>query len=97
MVGNQDVIITSVRLHCKFSSQVRIKKLDGSNIRRSTSLVFSPALVDKVVIFSAAAATGNCFFWSRCLFSVISGSGRYSEISFSLSTGYVEKYLSFIA
>ena len=53
--------------------------------------MFSPDLVDKGVKFSAATAAGRCFCWSRCPFSVIYDSGRYFEISFSLSPGHVEK------
>ena len=59
--------------------------------------MFSPDLVDKGVTFAAAAAAGRCFFWSMCHFSVISDSGRYFEISFSVSPGHVEKDPSLIA
>ena len=59
--------------------------------------MFSPDLVDKGVTFSAAAAAGRCFYWSRCPFSVISDSGRYLEISFSMSPGHVDKDTSLIA
>ena len=58
--------------------------------------MFSPDLADKGVTFAAAAADGRCFFWSRCPFDVISDSGRYFEISFSLSPGHVEKDPSLI-
>ena len=58
--------------------------------------MFSPDLVDKGVTFSAAAAAGRCFCWSRCPFAVISNSGRYFEISFSVSPGHVEKYPSLV-
>ena len=69
----------------------------GSNIWRNTSLVVSPILVDKGVTFAAAAASGRCFCWSRCLFAVISVSGRYFEIRFSVIPGHVEKDPSLIA
>ena len=59
--------------------------------------MFSPDLVDKVVTFAAAAAAGRCFCWSRCPFDVISDSGRYIEISFSVSTVNFEKDTSLIA
>ena len=59
--------------------------------------MFSPYLVDKVVTFSADAAAGSCFLWSRCHFSVISDFGRYFEISFSVSPGHVEKDPSLIS
>ena len=59
--------------------------------------MFSPYLVDKGVKFAADAATGCCFCWSRCPFSMISDSGRHFEISFSVSPGHVEKDPSFIA
>ena len=59
--------------------------------------MFSPALVDKGVTFAAAAAAGCCFCWSRCPFAVISDSGRYFEISLSVSPGHLEKYPSLIA
>ena len=58
--------------------------------------MFSPSLVDKSVTFAAAAATGSCFCWSRCPFAVISDSGRYFEIRFSVSPGHVGKYPSLI-
>ena len=45
--------------------------------------MFSPALVDKGVTFAA----GSFFYWSRCPFAVISDSGRYFEISLSVSPG----------
>ena len=48
-------------------------------------------MVDKSVTFSAAAADGHCFCWSRCPFAVISDSGRYFEINLSVSPGHVEK------
>ena len=53
--------------------------------------MFYPSLVDKGVTFAAAAAAGRCFCWSRRYFAVISDSGRYFEISFSVSHGHVEK------
>ena len=59
--------------------------------------MFSPDLVEKGVTFDAAAAAGCCFCWSRCHFAVISDSGRYFEISFSVSPGHVEKDTSLIA
>ena len=59
--------------------------------------MFSPALVDKVVTFAAAAADVHCFCWSRCPFAVIPDSGRYFEISFSVSPGHVEKDPSLIS
>ena len=59
--------------------------------------MFSPALVDKGVTFIAAAAAGICLFWSRCPYSVIYDSGRYFEISFSVSPGHVEKDPSLIS
>ena len=59
--------------------------------------MFSPDLVDKGITFAAAATAGHSFFWSRCPFAVISDSGRYFEISFSVSPGHVEKYPSLIA
>ena len=58
--------------------------------------MFSPALVDKGVTFAEAAATGRCFYWSRCHFSVIYDSGRYFGIIFSVSPVYVEKDPSLI-
>ena len=48
-------------------------------------------LVDKGVTFAAADAADSCFCWSRCPFAVISDSGRYFEISFSVSLDHVEK------
>ena len=59
--------------------------------------MFSPYLVDKGVTFDSAAATGRCLCWYRCPFAVISDSGIYFEISFSLSPGHVEKDPSLIA
>ena len=59
--------------------------------------MFSPALVDKCVTFSAASAAGCLFYWYRCPLSVISDSGRYSEISLSVSPGHVAKDPYFIA
>ena len=59
--------------------------------------MFYPDLVDKGVIFVSDAAAGHCFCWSRCSFSVISDSGRYFEISFSMSPGHVDKDLFLIA
>ena len=53
--------------------------------------MFSPDFVDKGVTFAAAATDGHCFCWYRCHFAVISDSGRYFEISFSVSPGHVEK------
>ena len=58
--------------------------------------MFSPTLVDKSVAFAAYAAVGRCFCWSRCPFAVISDSGRYFEISCSVSPGHVEKDTSLI-
>ena len=58
--------------------------------------MFSPDLVDKGVIFAAAAAAGCCFCCSRCPFAVIPDSGRYLEISFSVSPGHVENDPSLI-
>ena len=59
--------------------------------------MFSPDLVDKGVTFAAAAAVGHCFCWSRCPFAVISDSGRYFKIRFSVSPGHVENDPSLIA
>ena len=59
--------------------------------------MFSPALVDKVVIFASAAAAGRCLYWSRFPFAMISDSGRYFKISFSESPGHVEKDPSLIS
>ena len=59
--------------------------------------MFSPELVDKGVTFAPADADGHCFCWSRCPFAVTSDSGRYFEISFSVSTSHVDKYPSLIA
>ena len=59
--------------------------------------MFSPDLVDKGVTFTDDAAAGRCFCWSRCPFDVISDSGRYFEISFSVSPGHIEKDPSLIA
>ena len=59
--------------------------------------MFSPDLVDKGVTFAAAAAAGRCFCWSRCPFAVISDSGRYFEISFSVSPGHIDKDPSLIS
>ena len=53
--------------------------------------MFSPALVDKGVTFAAAASAGRFFCWYRCLFAVISYSGGYFEISFSVGPVHVEK------
>ena len=78
MVGHLDRIITF------FLIALEIVQLDqniflsvGSNRWRSTSLVFSPAFMDKGVTFAAAFVDGRCFCWSRCHFAVISDSGRY--------------------
>ena len=59
--------------------------------------MFSPALVDKGVAFAADAASGSCFYWSRCPFSMIPDSGRYFVISLSVSHGHIEKDPSLIA
>ena len=61
--------------------------------------MFSPGLVDQGVTFAVAvaAAAGRCFCWSRYPFALIYDSGRYFEISFSVSPGHVEKYPSLIA
>ena len=59
--------------------------------------MFFPDLVDKGVTFAAAAAAGLFLCHSRCHFAVISDSGRYFEISFSVSPGHVEKYPSLIS
>ena len=59
--------------------------------------MFSPALVDKGVMFAAVAAAVSYFSWYRCPFDVISDSGRYFEIRFSMSPGHVEKDPSLIA
>ena len=53
--------------------------------------MFSPVLVDKGVTFDAAAAAGLCLCWYMDPFAVISDSGRYFEIIFSVSTGHVDK------
>ena len=68
-----------------------------SNIWRSTSLLFPPDLVDKGVTFASASAAGRCVFWSRCHFDVISDSGRYFDIIFSVSPGHVEMDPSLIS
>ena len=54
--------------------------------------MFSPGLANKSVTFAANSAAGSCFCWYRCPFAVIYDSGRYFEISFSVSPGHVEKY-----
>ena len=59
--------------------------------------MLSPDLVDKGVTFAAAAAAGCCLYWSRFPFAVISDSGRYFEISFSVSPGHFEKDPTLIA
>ena len=59
--------------------------------------MLSLGLVDKGVTFADAAAGGLCIFWYRCPFAVISDSGRYFEISFSVSPGHVDKDPSLIA
>ena len=59
--------------------------------------MFSPDLVDKGVTFSAAAAAGCCFCWSRFPFYVISDSGISFEISFSVSLVHFEKDPSLFA
>ena len=59
--------------------------------------MFSPDLVDKGVTFYAAAAVGSCFCWYKCPFAVISDSGRYFEISFSMSPGNFQKEPSLVA
>ena len=59
--------------------------------------MFSPALMDKGVTFAADSSSGCCFCWYRCPFAVISDSGRYFEISFSVSPSHVEKDPSLIA
>ena len=59
--------------------------------------MLSPALVHKCVTFVTAAAAGRCLCWSRFPFAVISDSGRYFEISLSVSPGHVDKDPSLIA
>ena len=63
--------------------------------------MFSPDLVVKGVTFAAAtaadAAAGRCFCCFRRPFAVISDSGRYFEISFSVIPGHIEKDTSSIA
>ena len=59
--------------------------------------MLSPALVAKGVTFAAADAVGSCFFWYRFPSAVISNSGRYFEISLSVSPGHVTKDPSLIA
>ena len=59
--------------------------------------MFSPDLVDKGVTLAAAAADGRCFCWCRCPFAGVSDSGRYFEISFSVSPVPVENDPSLIA
>ena len=59
--------------------------------------MLSATLVDKGVSFAAVDAAGRCFFWSRCLVSVISDSRRFFEISLSVGPGHVEKDPSLIA
>ena len=58
--------------------------------------MLSSALVDKGVTFSAAAAAGRCFCWYGFSFSVIYDSGRFFEVSFSVSPGHFEKDPSLI-
>ena len=59
--------------------------------------MFSPTLVDKCATLSATAATDRCFCWSKFPLAVISDSGRYFEIIFSLSPLHVAKDPSLIA
>ena len=59
--------------------------------------MFYPDFVDRGVTFPAAVVSGRFFFWSRCPFSLISDSGIYCDISFSVIPGHVEKYPSLIA
>ena len=51
--------------------------------------MFLPSLVDTFVTFASDSAAGNYFCWSRCPLVVISDSGRYFEMSFSVSPGHV--------
>ena len=53
--------------------------------------------MDKGVTFSAAAAAGRFFCWSRRPFYLIYDSEIYFEISFSVSPGHVDKDPSLIA
>ena len=69
----------------------------GSNIWRSTSLVLSSALETKGVTFAISDSAGHCFCWSRFPLDVISDSGRYFEMSVSVSPGRVSKDPSLIA
>ena len=59
--------------------------------------MFFADLLDKGITFDSAAAAGCCFCWSRCPFDVISDSGRYFEINFSVGPGHVKKDPSVIA
>ena len=59
--------------------------------------MLSPALVDKCVTFVAASDDGCCLCWSKCPLDVISDSGRYSKMSFSVSPGHGAKDSSSIA
>ena len=98
VVGKKFVNISSVWLQWKISSSVRFFCfLVGSNSWRSTSLVFSPALVDNCVIFAAATDAGCFLCWYRCPLDVIHDSGRYFEMSFSVIPGHVAKYPFLIA
>ena len=51
--------------------------------------MFSSDLVAKGVTFSIAVSAFYCFLWSRFPLAVISDSGRYFEMSLSVSPGRV--------
>ena len=53
--------------------------------------MFSTSLVAKGVTFVAADDNSCCFCWSRCPLDVISDSGIYFEMIFSVSPGHVAK------
>ena len=59
--------------------------------------MFSPVFLGKGATFSAAAAAGCLSCWSRCPLAVISDSGRYFEMSLSVSPGHVAKDTSLIS
>ena len=53
--------------------------------------MFSPVFLGKGATFSAAAAAGCLSCWPRCPLAGISDSGRYFEMSLSVSPGHVAK------
>ena len=96
MVCHKDIIIPLS--DCTGNFPVRSELFSvGSNIWRSTSLVFSPALVGKGVTFVYASFYEYCLRWYKCPLVMISDSGKYFEISLSVSPGHVAKYPSLIA